>query len=212
MKLSKHAWTIWGILLVVALVLMVLIPFSRTASWWIAAGCTVLMFLLAAWTFYAAFRKDGLESKILGWPIFKVSAVALAVQVVLGFALMGLAALCPAWVLAEVLIFAVTGICLTVKDAARVVVSQSEAHMADSTAAWKVIRQKANALAASGDADMKRLAEEIRFADPMPTSIDGEIAAQVDALAAGKNPDAIKRLTAALAQRKVIAKQEKAGK
>jgi hypothetical protein len=59
---------------------------------------------------------------------------------------------------------------------------------------------------------MKRLAEEIRFADPMPTSIDGEIAAQVDALAAGANPDAIKRLTAALAQRKVIAKQEKAGK
>lgn len=170
MKLSKHAWTIWGILLVVALVLMVLIPFSRTAAWWIAAICTVLMFLLAA--------------------------------------------LCPAWVtaLTEVLIFAVTGICLTVKDAARVVVSQSEAHMADSTAAWKVIRQKANALAASGDADMKRLAEEIRFADPMPTSLDGEIAAQVDALAAGKNPDAIKRLTAALAQRKVIAKQEKAGK
>ena len=39
-----------------------------------------------------------------------------------------------------------------------------------------------------------------------------EIAAQVDALAAGANPDAIKRLTAALAQRKVIAKQEKAGK
>lgn len=190
MKLSKHAWTIWGILLVVALVLMVLIPFSRTASWWIAAICTVLMFLLAAWTFYAAFRKDGLESKILGWPIFKVGAVALA----------------------EVLIFAVTGICLTVKDAARVVVSQSEAHMADSTAAWKVIRQKANALSASGDADMKRLAEEIRFADPMPTSIDGEIAAQVDALAAGKNPEAIRRLMAALAQRKVIAKQEKAEK
>ena len=184
----------------VALVLMVLIPFSRTASWWIAAICTVLMFLLAAWTFYAAFRKDGLESKILGWPIFKLGAVALA--------------LCPAWVtvLAEVLIFAVTGICLTVKDAARVVVSQSEAHMADSTAAWKVIRQKANALSASGDADMKRLAEEIRFADPMPTSIDGEIAAQVDALAAGKNPEAIRRLMAALAQRKVIAKQEKAGK
>ena len=210
MKLSKHAWTIWGILLVVALVLMVLIPFSRTASWWIAAICTVLMFLLA-WTFYAAFRKDGLESKILGWPIFKVGAVALAVQGVLGFALMGLAALCPAWVtvLAEVLIFAVTGICLTVKDAARVVVSQSEAHMADSTAAWKVIRQKANALAASGDADMKRLAEEIRFADPMPTSIDGEIAAQVDALAAGANGKNVQNLLKQLEQRKLLSKHEK---
>ena len=187
MKLSKHAWTIWGILLVVALVLMVLIPFSRTASWWIAAICTVLMFLLAAWTFYAAFRKDGLESKILGWPIFKVSAVALAVQVVLGFALMGLAALCPA--------------CM--------VVSQSEAHMADSTAAWKVIRQKANALAASGDADMKRLAEEIRFADPMPTSLDGEIAAQVDALAAGANGKNVQNLLKQLEQRKLLSKHEK---
>lgn len=211
MKLSKHAWTIWGILLVVALVLMVLIPFSRTASWWIAAGCTVLMFLLAAWTFYAAFRKDGLESKILGWPIFKVGAAALAAQVVLGFALMGLAALCPAWVavLAEVLIFAVTGICLTVKDAARVVVSQSEARMEDSTAAWKVIRQKANALAASGDADMKRLAEEIRFADPMPTSIDGEIAAQVDALAAGENPEGVKKIFTLLERRKAFVKANK---
>ena len=211
MKLSKHAWTIWGILLVVALVLMVLIPFSRTASWWIAAGCTVLMFLLAAWTFYAAFRKDGLESKILGWPIFKVGAVALAVQVVFGFALMGLAALCPVWVavLAEVLIFAVTGICLTVKDAARVVVSQSEARMEDSTAAWKAIRQKANALAASGDADMKRLAEEIRFADPMPTSIDGEIAAQVDALAAGENGKNVQNLLEQLEQRKLLSRQEK---
>lgn len=178
---------------------------------WIAAGCTVLMFLLAAWTFYAAFRKDGLESKILGWPIFKVGAVALVVQAVLGFALMGLAALCPAWVtvLAEVLIFAVTGICLTVKDAARVVVSQSEAHMADSTAAWKVIRQKANALSASGDADMKRLAEEIRFADPMPTSLDGEIAAQVDALAAGANGKNVQNLLKQLEQRKLLSKHEK---
>ena len=112
-------------------------------------------------------------------------------------------------VLAEVLIFAVTGICLTVKDAARMVVSPSEAHMADSTAAWKVIRQKANALSASGDADMKRLAEEIRFADPMPTSLDGEIAAQVDALAAGANGKNVQNLLKQLEQRKLLSKHEK---
>ena len=112
-------------------------------------------------------------------------------------------------VLAEVLIFAVTGICLTMKDAAHVVVSQSEAHMADSTAAWKVIRQKANALSASGDADMKRLAEEIRFADPMPTSLDGEIAAQVDALAAVANPESVKKILTLLERRKAFAKANK---
>ena len=112
-------------------------------------------------------------------------------------------------VLAEVLIFAVTGICLTMKDAAHVVVSQSEARMADSTAGWKVIGQGANALAASGDADMKRLAEEIRFAAPMPTSIDGEIAAQVDALAAGANGKNVQNLLKQLEQRKLLSKHEK---
>ena len=112
-------------------------------------------------------------------------------------------------VLAEVLIFAVTGICLTMKDAAHVVVSQSEARMADSTAGWKVIGQGANALAASGDADMKRLAEEIRFAAPMPTSIDGEIAAQVDALAAGAIGKNVQNLLKQLEQRKLLSKHEK---
>lgn len=112
-------------------------------------------------------------------------------------------------VLAEVLIFVVTGICLTMKDAAHVVVSQSEARMADSTAGWKVIGQGANALAASGDADMKRLAEEIRFAAPMPTSIDGEIAAQVDALAAGANGKNVQNLLKQLEQRKLLSKHEK---
>ena len=112
-------------------------------------------------------------------------------------------------VLAEVLIFAVTGICLTMKDAAHVVVSQSEARMADSTAGWKVIGQGANALAASGDADMKRLAEEIRFVAPMPTSIDGEIAAQVDALAAVANPESVKKILTLLERRKAFAKANK---
>ncbi len=96
-------------------------------------------------------------------------------------------------VLAEVLIFAVTGICLTVKDAA----------------AWKAIQQKANALAASVDADMKRLAEEVCFATPMPTSIDGEIAAQVDALAAGANPEGVKKILTLLERRKAFAKANK---
>ena len=90
------------------------------------------------------------------------------------------------------------------------VVSQSEARMADSTAGWKVIGQGANALAASGDADMKRLAEEIRFAAPMPTSIDGEIAAQVDALAAGANGKNVQNLILTLLERrKAFAKANK---
>ena len=78
MKLNKHAWVVWGITLIVATALMILIPFTRTSSWWIAACCTALMFGLCAWTFVLAFRKDKtLASKVLGWPIFKAGYTAL---------------------------------------------------------------------------------------------------------------------------------------
>ena len=78
MKLNKHAWAIWGIVLAVVIVLMVVIPFARTAAWWVGASCTIVMFGLCACAFHMAFRKDGkLESKLLGWPIFKVGYTAL---------------------------------------------------------------------------------------------------------------------------------------
>ena len=37
MKLNLHAWLLWGISLVMVIALMILIPFTRTATWWIAA-------------------------------------------------------------------------------------------------------------------------------------------------------------------------------
>ena len=69
MKLTKHAWIIWSIALAAVIALMILIPFSRTAVWWIAAGCTVLMFVLCAFTFLRAFRKD----ETPGWAIRRYS-------------------------------------------------------------------------------------------------------------------------------------------
>ena len=58
MKLTKHAWAVWGIALAVAIALMFLIPFSRTVVWWIAAGCTAAMFGACAFAFYRAFRTN----------------------------------------------------------------------------------------------------------------------------------------------------------
>ncbi len=184
MKMTKRAWIIWGISLAVVLVLMAAIPFVRTAAWWIGAACTVVMFGLCAFTFHLAFRKGGdIESKLLGWPIFKVGYTALIAQVMVGGILMGIAAFCPAWpaVIAEVLLFAATGICLTLKEASRTVVTHGEATVQDRTQGWKAIRAKANALAASnGNRDMKKLAEEIRYADPAPTEMDGKIAEMLE--------------------------------
>ena len=213
MKLNKHAWVLWGIALIAVIAMMLLIPFAHTAVWWIALCGTVLMFCLCAYAFTMAFRKgETLESKVLGWPIFKVGYTALIAQILIGFALMALSAFCPAWVAAliEVAVFGVTAFCLTVKDAARVVVSQSEAAVKDNTAAWKAIRAKASALAGStGNPEMKKLADAIRYADPTPTSMDAEIAGALDKISESPDEESIRRANALMEQRKALAKEEK---
>ena len=61
----------------------------------------------------------------------------------------------------------------------------------------------------SGRCQPIELFTEIRFAAPMPTSIDGEIAAQVDALAAVANPESVKKILTLLERRKAFAKANK---
>ena len=213
MKIQKHAWIIWGIVLIAFVVLMIVIPFSRTVSWWIAAASTILMFCLCAFSFALAFRRDQtLESKVLGWPIFKVGYTALIFQLIVGAIIMGIAAYCPAWaaVIAEVIVFAVSSICMIIKDAAREAVRYTEASVADKTAAWKAIRTRAASIAtATNHPELKKLAEEIRYADPNPTSMDGEIAQMLERLSSYADAENIKKAFVMMAQRKNLAKEEK---
>lgn len=213
MKLTKHAWLIWGIVLIIVLALALLIPFVRTTVYWLGLGCTVAMFLLCAYTFRRAFcRNKALESKLLGWPIFKVGYAATSAQIILGFLLMALAAPCPIWVaiLAEIILFGCVGVSLTVKDAARKAVIHFETTIPDQTGAWKSIRTRANAIAAeSNNPQLRKLAEEIRFADPNPSSLDAEIAAQLDCIAENADAAHIQRAFSLLQQRKALVKAEK---
>lgn len=213
MKLTKHAWIIWVISLIAVLALALLIPFIHTAVYWIALGCTGAMFVLGAFTFARAFRKDKtLESRLLSWPIFRVGYTATAVQTVLGFILMALSRVCPVWcaVLAEIILFAAAGLCLTAKDAARAAVARFEGNVPDRTGAWKAIRARANALAAeSGNPEMRRLSEEIRFADPNPCSLDAKISAQLEIIAQNADEESVRKAFEMLRQRRDLIKREK---
>lgn len=213
MKLTKHVWMLWAISLFVVLALALLIPFVHTPVYWLAFGCMVAMFLLCACTFARAFRKDEtLESKLLGWPIFKVGSAATIVQIILSFLLMSLAKLCPIWIaiLVQIVLFGGVCFCLTVKDAAREAIVQFEANIPDKTAAWKAIRARANALAAeSNQAEMCKLAEEIRYADPNPSSLDEAISHQLEILSNDVSAENIQKAFSLLQQRRNLIKTEK---
>ena len=211
MKLSRHAWLIWGIALATVLALAFIIPFIHSATFYLALATTLAMFGVCAGAFTRAFRTgDSLESKLLGWPIFKVGYTALAGQILISFVLMALAALCPVWIAAivEVLVFAAAGMSLTVRDAARAVVVQSEAQAADNTQAWKAIRAKAANLSAANP-KLRRLAEKIRYADPTPCSMDAQIDAALDALRENASDETIENTLRLVQERKHIAKSSK---
>ena len=214
MKLTKHAWILWSIALIVVLVLALVIPFAKTAAYWIALGCTVAMFGVCAFAFVRAFRRDHkLESKLLGWPIFKVGFVALIAQIVVGFALMALAGVLPIWsvAIAELAVFAATAFCLTVKDASREAIGQMEDKLPNQTSVWKEIRGRAASIAASaGYPEMKKLAENIRYADPTPCKIDDQILESLTLLEADtNNKELVAKLEALLIQRKITIKASK---
>ena len=213
MKLAKHAWIIWSVALVFVIALMILIPFKRTAAWWIAAACTVIMFFLCAAIFVRAFRRgQTLESKLLGWPIFRVGYAFVIVQLIAGFVIMGIASFCPAWaaVIAELAVFAAAVVCLAVKDAAREAVRRYDSAPEDRTGPWKAVRARASAIAAATNhPELKKLAEEIRYADPVPTPMDGKIADMLETLSSYADAANIQKAFRLLEERKALAKLSK---
>lgn len=212
-NLTAHALILWIILLVVTAALTAVIPFAHTTVFWLAAACDLVMFVAVECVFVRSFRRGGtLESKLLGWPIFKAGFAALLVQIVVGFVLMALAGVCPVWAaaLAELLVFAIALAALTVRDAARETVAASEQALRDETAAWKAIRQRASAIAAeTGHPDIKRLAEDIRYADPKPTAMDAQLAEMLETLSSYADAANIRKAQDLLRQRNDLAKMSK---
>ena len=213
MAIKKHAWALWGIVFVVVIALMILIPFRRTNIWWIAAACTVFMFGLCAFAFSRAFGRDNtLESKLLGWPIFKVGYIALIAQLIVGAILMAISTHCPIRiaVIVELLVFAITGVCMIMRDAVREAVTVTEENYSDATAIWKAIRLKAATLAVETDSvEIKQLVDMIKFADPTPTSVDGELAEALEMLSLRMDDTNLGKALRLMNTRNLISKEEK---
>ena len=78
-----------AILCVVYMALAMLIPFAHNIVFGIAVCTTLILFVLAAVGCKAAIAKgEGWQSRLLGWPIFKVAAMMLIAQIALSFVLM----------------------------------------------------------------------------------------------------------------------------
>ena len=179
-----------GVLLVLYILVAFLIPFVHTATFWVSFVFTLIAFAVVAASMYIAFVKNpDAKSRFYGFPIAKIGAIYGLVQLVAGFIFMALAAYAPVW--AAVLVYAIAlGAAVIGLVSAEAVVS--EIHVQDEklkkdVSLMRSLQSKVNQMAAqSENAEIKALAEEFRYSDPVSNDAiadaEADLAAVVDEL------------------------------
>ena len=223
----------WGIGLAVLLILYILIvflvPFVHTATFWVSFLFTLIAFGVVAASMYIAFIKNpDAKSKFYGFPIAKIGAIYGAVQLITGLVFMALAAWVPVWV--AILVYAIAlGAAVIGLISAEAVVEEirvQDVKLKKDVALMRGLQSKVNQMAAQCDnpdaaVAVKQFAEEMRYSDPVSnealSEIEADLSAAVDELQSSivdGDSNATKQLcrkaSAVLAERNRLCKLNKA--
>lgn len=203
MKKNKGmAYAVLGIAFVLLNVIAFAIPAAKTATFWIAYVFTAVAFAsqIAIWKF--AFKgTDALKSKFLGIPLISVGLAYLIIQVV-AFAVFMAFPLLASWIAIVVcaLILGISAICLIGTETGREEINRVAEKVEKKIFYIKALQADVEMLAsAETNADTKaaltKLAEKIRFSDPMSNEalveLEAEIADKVKELKTVENKAAI---------------------
>lgn len=182
-----------GVLLVLYILIAFLIPFVHTAAFWVSFVFTLIAFAVVAVSIYIAFIKShDAKSKFYGFPIARIGAIYGLVQLVAGLLFMALAQWVPVWL--AVLVFAVAlGAAVIGLIGAEAVVDEikvQDEKLKKDVALMRDLQSKINGIAGictpEVREDVKKLAEEFRFSDPVSSAaiagIEAELASCVDEL------------------------------
>lgn len=199
MKKNKGmAYAALAIAFVLINVIAFAVPTAKTATFWIAYVFTAVAFVsqIAIWKF--AFKgADTLKSKFLGIPLISVGITYLIVQII-AFAVFMALPLTASWIAIVVcaLILGISAICLIGTETGREEINRVEEKVEKKVFYIKSLQVDVEMLASTEtDADTKmaltKLAEKIRFSDPMSdealVDLEAEISAKVKELKTAEN-------------------------
>ena len=199
MKKNKGmAYAVLSIAFVLFNVIAFAIPTAKTATFWIAYAFSVVAFALQIVIWKFAFKgADTLKSKFLGIPLISVGITYLIIQIV-AFAIFMALPLTASWIAIVVcaLILGISAICLIGTETGREEVGRVEEKVEKKVFYIKSLQVDIEMLAsAERDVDTKaaltKLAEKIRFSDPMSNDVlanlEAEISAKVKELKTAEN-------------------------
>ncbi len=199
MKKNKGmAYAVLAIAFVLFNVIAFAVPTAKTATFWVAYAFSVVAFAsqIAIWKF--AFKgADTLKSKFLGIPLIAVGISYLIVQVIAFAGFMALP-LTASWIALVVcaLILGISAICLIGTETGREEINRVEEKVEKKVFYIQSLQVDIEMLAsAERDADTKegltKLAEKIRFSDPMSNEaladLEAEISAKIKELKTAEN-------------------------
>lgn len=182
----------FGVLLVLYILLAFLIPFAKTAVFWISFVFTLVAFAVTGWAFYTAFlKKPDARSRFYGFPIARIGVIYGGGQLVLGLLLMAIGKWVPVWV--AVLLYAIAlgaaVIGLVSADAVVETIHTQDRKLKKDVAFMRSLQSKANQMAAQCNLpEVQQFCENVRYSDPVSSEalaeIEGDLSAAVDDLQA----------------------------
>lgn len=197
-KKTKSLVAVYGVLAVVYILLFTLIPFHKNAASWLTFAFTVISFAGGLFITHYAFSGSGsLVSKVYGYPIFRVGALYVGLQFVIGALICIVAAFVnvPYWValIVSILLIGAVAIGLIATDNIKDIVEAEDAKIENITKAVSTFNvDMAGIMDICDNAEVKKelqkLAEDFRFSDPVSSGetkiIEDELFAEIDKLKA----------------------------
>ena len=171
-----------------------LVPFAKTATFWWSYGFTWVCFGVVAVAIYIAFiKKPDAKSRFYGFPIAKIGVTYGMFQLIAGVIFMAVGQWVPAWVAVLVYAIALGAAALGLISADAVVdeIQQQDVKLKKDVSVMRAIQSKMGRLASqcqdpAAAAAVEALAEEIRYSDPVSNEslaeAEADLSAAVDEL------------------------------
>lgn len=182
MTLSKNAarmLVFTGITLVVFNVIAFVVPFAKSAVFWVSYGFGMLAIIMQLGVMKLAFdgAKDA-RSRFYGFPIARIGVIYGICQLLLSVAAMAIGQYIPAWipVVVFILLFAAAAFGLIGADAVRDEVQRQDENIVKDVRRMRDLQSRMNMLISQSDAsgelkaELEKLAESIKYSDPVSGS------------------------------------------
>lgn len=176
-----------GVLLMLYILLAFLIPFVKTAVFWISFVFTLVAFAVTGWALYTAFlKKPDARSRFYGFPIARIGVLYGGIQLAAGLLFMALGKWIPAWltvlVYAALLGAAIIG--LVSADAVVETIHTQDRKLKKDVAFVRSLQSKANQMAAQSSLpEVQQFCENVRYSDPVSSEALAEIEGALSAVA-----------------------------